>query len=149
MKQFLHQFERVIVISLIAMMIVVVFLATIELGWIILKDIYTHPIILLEIDELLEIFGFFLLILIGVELLETIKAYMVTNIKHLEVVLEVELIAIARKVIILDLKSYSEMTLLGIAGLILSLAIAYALLKWRYSVTNVPKGEETPPRHNG
>jgi uncharacterized membrane protein (DUF373 family) len=84
---------------------------------------------LLEIDELLEIFGFFLLILIGVELLETIKAYLETNIIHVEVVLEVALIAIARKVIILDLKLYSELTLLGIAALIITLAGAYALLK--------------------
>ena len=50
------------------MMVVVVLLSTIELGWIIIRDIVTAPVILLEIDELLEIFGFFLLVLIGIEL---------------------------------------------------------------------------------
>ena len=49
MKEFLYQFERVVVVSLIVMMVVVVFLSTIELGWIIIKDIFTPPIILLEI----------------------------------------------------------------------------------------------------
>ena len=66
----------------------------------------TPPIILLEINELLEIFGFFLLVLIGVEILETIKAYLLEKVVHVEIVLEVALFAIARKVIILDLEKY-------------------------------------------
>jgi uncharacterized membrane protein (DUF373 family) len=129
MKTFVKKFERVVVVSLITMMVVVVFLSTIELGWIIIKDIFTPPIILLEITELLDIFGFFLLILIGVELLETIKAYLIEGVVHVEVVLMVALIAIARKVIILDMKELSPLALLGIASLILSIAVAYHLVK--------------------
>ena len=129
MKDFLKQFERAVVISLIGMMIVVVFLSTIELGWIIVKDIFTPPVILLEIEELLDIFGFFLLILIGVELLETIKAYLSEGVVHVEVVLMVALIAIARKVIILDLKDLPSLALFGIAALILTISVAYFLVK--------------------
>ena len=151
MKNFLSKFEHSIVIALILMMVVVVFLATVELDWIILKDIVTPPIFYLEINQLLEIFGFFLLILIGVELLETIKAYLNTNVIHVEVVLEVALIAIARKVIILDLKTYSELTLVGIAALILTLALAYALLKYRFppkklSTSDEPAKADPPSR---
>ena len=129
MIEFLKKFERIIVHSLIVMMIVVVLLATIDLGWIIVKDIITPPIIMLEIDELLEIFGFFLLVLIGVELLETIKAYLVERVVHVEVVIEVALIAVARKVIILDLEKYESLTLIGMAALILAIAIAIYAIK--------------------
>lgn len=129
MQAFLKKFEQVIVVSLIAMMVIVVVLATIELGWIIIRDIITHPIILLEIDELLEIFGFFLLVLIGIELLETIKAYLATNVIHVEIVLEVALIAIARKVIILDIDKYESLTLVGIAALISAVALAFFVVK--------------------
>ncbi|MGD8258785.1 MAG: phosphate-starvation-inducible PsiE family protein [Desulfobacterales bacterium] len=129
MQAFLKIFEQVIVVSLIAMMVIVVVLATIELGWIIIRDIITHPIILLEIDELLEIFGFFLLVLIGIELLETIKAYLATNVIHVEIVLEVALIAIARKVIILDIDKYESLTLVGIAALISAVALAFFVIK--------------------
>jgi uncharacterized membrane protein (DUF373 family) len=129
MQAFLKKFEQVIVVSLIAMMVIVVVLATIELGWIIIRDIITHPIILLEIDELLEIFGFFLLVLIGIELLETIKAYLATNVIHVEIVLEVALIAIARKVIILDIDKYESLTLVGIAALISAVALAFFVIK--------------------
>ena len=82
-----------------------------------------------EIDELLEIFGFFLLVLIGIELLETIKAYLATNVIHVEIVLEVALIAIARKVIILDIDKYESLTLVGIAALISAVSLAFLVIK--------------------
>jgi uncharacterized membrane protein (DUF373 family) len=129
MIEFLSKFERLIVHALIVMMVLIVLLATFELGWIIVKDIITPPVILLEIEELLEIFGFFLLVLIGVELLETIKAYLVERVVHVEVVIEVALIAIARKVIILDLEKYENLTLIGMAALILAIAIAIYAIK--------------------
>jgi len=129
MQAFLKKFEHIIVVCLITMMVIVVVLATIELGWVIIRDIITPPIILLEIDELLEIFGFFLLVLIGIELLETIKAYLLTNVVHVEIVLEVALIAIARKVIILDINKYESLTLIGIAALIAAVALAFMVIK--------------------
>ena len=128
-EPYLKKFEKIIVLSLIGMMVVVILLATVELGWVLIKDIITPPLFLLDINELLEIFGFFLLVLIGVELLETIKAYLKKGVVHVEIVLEVALIAIARKVIILNPKEYASLTLLSIAALIVALAVAYRLMK--------------------
>ncbi len=100
------------------MMSLVVLLATIELGWIIIKDIITPPIFLLEINELFEIFGLFMLVLIGIELLETIaNTYTNQNTNHAKIVMAVALIAIARKVIILDVENYSGQALAGIAAI--------------------------------
>ena len=130
MDRLLKLFEKVVVLSLIAMMAVLVLLSTVELGWIILKDIITPPYVLPGIIELLDIFGFFLLILIGIELLETIRAYLVEHVVHVEVVLEVALIAVARKVIILDVKEYPGLTVFAIAALILALSVAFFLERW-------------------
>ena len=124
MLDLLKKFEKGVTVTLVVLMALVVLLATIELGWIIIKDIITPPAFLLEIDELLDIFGLFLLVLIGVELLETIKAYVKENVVHFEVVLTVAMIAIARKVIILDVKELPSMTLVGIASIIVALAAA-------------------------
>jgi len=122
-------FERVVVGILIIMMIVVVALSVLELGWIIVKDVINPPVLLLELDELLEIFGFFLLILIGVELLTTIKAYLRDNVIHVEIVLEVAVIAVARKVIVLDFAKYDAVAVLAIAALILTLTGAIFLVR--------------------
>ena len=127
MDRYLKWFERLVVLALVAMMAVIILLSTVELGWIIIQDIITPPYVLPGITELLDIFGFFLLILIGIELLETIRAYLVEHIIHVEIVLEVALIAVARKVIILDVKEYPSLTILAIAALILALSVAFLI----------------------
>ena len=124
MLDMLKKFEKAVTTTLVVLMAIVVLLATVELGWIIVKDIITPPVLLLEIEELLDIFGLFLLVLIGVELLETIKAYLKDNVVHFDVVLTVAMIAITRKVIILDVKELPSMTLVGIAAIIVALSAA-------------------------
>ncbi len=132
---FLKKFERFIIMSLIIMMVIIVILSTIELCWIIIQDIVSQPVFLLEIDELMEIFGFFLLVLIGIELLETIKAYLIQGVVHVEIVLEVALIAIARKIIILDIAKYDGLKLLSLATLILTVSIGFFIVK-RFNCVN-------------
>lgn len=129
MFNWLKIFEKVIVYALIIMMALTILFATIDLGMIIIKDIISPPLFIISINELLEIFGMFLLVLIGIELLETIKTYSSESKVHLEVVFLVAMIAIARKVIILDLKEISSLSLLGLAAIIVSLAVGYFLIK--------------------
>jgi uncharacterized membrane protein (DUF373 family) len=129
MLKFLKKFERIIVGALIVMMGLTILLATVDLAWLIIKDIITPPIILLDINELLDIFGLFLLVLLGIELVTTLKTYLTENEVHVEVVFAVALIAIGRKVIILDVKELSSLSLIGIASIIISLSIGYFLVK--------------------
>ena len=133
MIAFLKKFEQWIVSALIVMMVFVIFVSTIELGWLIIKDLMKPPAFFLSIVDLLEIFGFFMLVLIGIELLETIKAYLVENVVHVDIVLEVALIAIARKVIILDIEKYSGLTIVGTAALVLAVAAASYAVKRRFN----------------
>ncbi|HWR90420.1 MAG TPA: phosphate-starvation-inducible PsiE family protein [Dissulfurispiraceae bacterium] len=129
MLEYLKRFERIITASLVVMMAIIVLLATIELGWLIIQDIISPPLFLLEIEELLDIFGLFLLVLIGIELLETIKAYQKDNVVHVEVVFIVAMIAIARKVIILDIKEIDAMKLIGIGVIVTALSVGYWFVK--------------------
>ena len=126
------------------MMAILISLAPVELVWIIVRDITIPPVALLEVNELLDIFGFFLLVLIGIELLETIKTYLAEHVVHVEIVLEAALIAIARKVIILDPKEYAPVTLLSIAALIVTLAIAiYIEQRARLATPLIPRTDTT------
>jgi len=112
------------------MMAFVLLLATVDLGWTIIKDISQPLYLILSIDQLLELFGLFMLVIIGIELLETImKTYLTQGIPHYEVVLSVAIIAIARKVIILDIKETSSLSLVGIASIILALTVGYYFMK--------------------
>jgi uncharacterized membrane protein (DUF373 family) len=129
MLRHLDIFERIIIRVLLVMMALIVLLATIEFGWILVKDMLTSPFLLPEIDELLELFGQFLLVLIGIELLHSLKTYIVHRAIHLEAVLTVALIAVARKIIVLDPKELPEGALLGIAVMVLALALGYYLVQ--------------------
>ncbi len=130
MFEYLKRFKRAIIISLTFMMALVLLLSTIELGWLIIKDISTPPIFLLDINELLDIFGLFMLVIIGIELLETImKTYLTEGVDHVRVVIAVAIIAIARKVIILDVKELPSLTLIGIGVIIFVLSAGYYLIK--------------------
>ncbi len=130
MEKWIKKFERIVVIGLLAMMVVVVFLSTIELGVILVTQMVEPPrYILLDINDLLKIFGFFLMILIGLELVETLKVYFVEGMVHVEIVFLVAIIAVARKVIILDFKKMDPLSLIGIACIIISLSGGYYILK--------------------
>jgi uncharacterized membrane protein (DUF373 family) len=125
----LDTFERIITRALLVMLAGVVLLATAQLGWILGKDVLTPPLVLLELDELLELFGQFLLVLIGIELLHSMKIYIMHRVIHLEAVLIVALIAMARKIVVLEPKEVAEGTLLGIAAIVLALTLGYYLVR--------------------
>jgi uncharacterized membrane protein (DUF373 family) len=124
METLLTKVQKFTVLTLAGMLVVVMVLSTIHLGVLIGQEIWTPPRFLIRVSGLLQIFGYFLLVLIGVELVETLKAYVRKDTIHIRVVLEVALIAMARKVIIEEPNDVPSLTLFGIAALILSLGVA-------------------------
>ncbi|MGA9988132.1 MAG: phosphate-starvation-inducible PsiE family protein [Terriglobales bacterium] len=124
MDTLLAKIQKSTVVVLAGMLLVVVVLSTAHLAVLIGGEIWKPPRFLIPVQGLLEIFGYFLLVLIGVELLETLKAYLKKDVIHVRVVLEVALIALARKAIIEEPSTMPGLTLFGVAALILALGIA-------------------------
>ena len=114
---------------LIIMMVFVVVLSTIRLGTKIAEEMMTPPVFMLNIDQLFIVFGFFLMILIGLELLESLRAYITEDQIHVEVIFTIALIAVARKVITLDITKLPPLFLFGLASVLLSLTVGYYLIK--------------------
>jgi uncharacterized membrane protein (DUF373 family) len=129
MKKVLDWFEKIVVYILVSLMMVIILLAVIAFVIKLTQDVIQMPVSALNIEKILEIFGYVLLVLIGVELLDTIRAYLTEHVVHVEVVLEVALIALARKIIVLDLKQIDSGTMFGIAALVAALAAAFFLEK--------------------
>ncbi|HEX4048690.1 MAG TPA: phosphate-starvation-inducible PsiE family protein [Elusimicrobiota bacterium] len=129
MLAYLKVFERIVVGILAALISLVILLATAALGIDLFKDIlFKSPRFLIGVDELLGIFGQFLIILLGFELLETVKAHLRDDVIHVEVVLIVALIALARKVILIEAGELNGSSMAGLGVLILSIAAAYRLV---------------------
>jgi uncharacterized membrane protein (DUF373 family) len=129
MLELVDKFERIIYAFLIILLSIVLLFAVGELGYLLFASLINPPPYLLQSHELTTILGAFLLILIGVELLDTIKVYFSENSIHFEIVILLAIIAIARKVILLDPSATNGIEYLGIGVLIIGLAGAYYLIK--------------------
>lgn len=108
MQAFFQRFEDVVVNALLFMMVIVVTVATLELGYVLAKEILSPPVPILETGELLKVFGMVMLVLMGLELFESVRIFHRDRVIRAEVVIVVAIIAVARKVIILDYKSLSS-----------------------------------------
>ncbi len=121
--------QKSIIYTLIVLMSGVLILATVELGYYLVKSVFESKFALIDLDQLMDLFGVFMLVLIGIELLDTIKVYLKENVVHVEVVVLVAIIAVARKVVVLKIEEIDGVTIIGIAFIIVALAVAYYLIK--------------------
>lgn len=121
--------EKYIIQLLIALMSILLIIASLQLAYEVVKAIITSEGFLIDLDGLMELFGVFLLVLIGIELLDTIKVYFKKHVIHVEIVLLVAIIAVARKVIVLDFEKYGGPEIIGIGLLVVALAGGYYLIK--------------------
>jgi uncharacterized membrane protein (DUF373 family) len=76
-----------------------------------------------------QIFGMFLSVLIALEILENITAYLKEHVVQVELVIVTSLTAVARKIIILDLEKIAGVSLIGLAIAVLSLSVSYLIVK--------------------
>lgn len=123
--------ETGIYLCLMVLLIMVLVFATLELAWtMIYALLYDDTILLLESKGILAAFEFFLLILIGLELMETIKSFLETKKIQVEVFIILAIIAVARKIIIIDpLTLENKGAFIGIGVVIFALTAGYFFIK--------------------
>jgi uncharacterized membrane protein (DUF373 family) len=139
MIEIVNKFEKIIYAVLMALLMLVLIGSLLDLIWLLYKALIFETPALLETRELIAVLGAFLLVLIGVELLDTIKAYFHENTIHVEIVVLLAIIAVARKVILLDPSGMSAnefgFELMGIGVIVVGLSAGYYLIK-KAGITN-------------
>jgi uncharacterized membrane protein (DUF373 family) len=135
-EKFLETIESIegVVSKLLSIgMILVTFIAIAHLSYSLIEKL------LLTIDRpsndsfnatLFELFGLFLNVLIALEILENITAYLRKHVIQVELVIVTSLIAVARKIIILDLEKKSSSDLIALAVAVFSLSVGYAIVRY-------------------
>lgn len=124
----LHWFEGTVAKLLSIALVIVIFFSLFDLGFNVIRELSTEPIGFFQ-STVLEIFGLFLNILIALELLENIQAYLDHQGVQVQLVVATALIAVARKLIIFDFAKSSGLDLVGLAVAIFSLSISYWLVR--------------------
>lgn len=124
----IEQVEGIVSKILSLVMIVVILVAMFDLIIVLSKQLLVEPVGFFN-ESLFEIFGLFLNILIALEILENITAYLRKHVVQVELVIVTSLIAVARKIIILNLEKTEGIEIIGLALAILSLSISYWLIR--------------------
>jgi uncharacterized membrane protein (DUF373 family) len=134
-EKFLETIEKIerIVAKLLSMgMILVTFIAIAHLSYA-LVDKLLLTVARPNNDDfnatLFELFGLFLNVLIALEILENITAYLRKYVIQVELVIVTSLIAVSRKIIILDLEKKSSSDLIALAVAVFALSIGYAIVR--------------------
>jgi uncharacterized membrane protein (DUF373 family) len=132
---FAEKGKRIVAGVLLLMMFGVLAFAVVELLWLPLSLMIPalpgpEGELVMSEAELLGIFGMFLSVLIALELVETVEVYFRDSEVHAEIVILVAMIALARKVVLIDLHEYPPATVLGLSGLFIGLAASYVAIKW-------------------
>lgn len=107
----------------------VVLLETVSLAGTIVVRLFGSTSFPLQPGAVLESFDTFLLVLVGLELLATLKAYFEEHLVHAEIVFVAAMVAVTRKVITFDVQRASPFKLVAVAAAILALTVGYYLLK--------------------
>ena len=86
------------------------------------------PVLLFNVNDIFKIFGAFMVVLIAIEIFINIRLYLGSNTLPIKLVIGTALMAIARKVIVLDLANTTSIYVFAIASVVLALGIAYWLV---------------------
>ena len=131
-ENFMHMIENieVLVSKILSIFLLLVILVAIgDLGFFIFKELFsTHSSDPFN-SKLLKVFGLFLDVLIALEILENITSYLRKHVFQVELVIATSLIAVSRKIIILDLDKVRGTDILGLGVTILALAISYWIIR--------------------
>ncbi|MBE9034117.1 phosphate-starvation-inducible PsiE family protein [aff. Roholtiella sp. LEGE 12411] len=130
-ENFMHMIENLEVIVskvLSIFMVVVILVAITDLAIFIVKELFTAPYAKFN-TTIFKTFGLFLNVLIALEILENITAYLRKHVFHVELVIVTSLIAVARKIIILDLEKVTGVDIIGLGIAILALSISYLIIR--------------------
>jgi uncharacterized membrane protein (DUF373 family) len=124
----LEHIEKWVAKILSLFLVIVIAVAVFDLGSMLLHSIVFSRAIFSG-KTLFGIFGLFLNVLIALELLENITGYLQKNIIQVELVIVTAMIAIARKIIILDLDKISDLELVGLALGMLAMSVSYWVMR--------------------
>jgi uncharacterized membrane protein (DUF373 family) len=145
MVKLIENIERTLIWGVILVMTIILILAFVDILYVIHQKVLQAPVLIIDANGLMSLFSLFLVLLIGLELLETVKAYLKEDVVHVEFIILVAIIAISRKAIVWDFNKYNTEELISLAVMILSLGVTYFLikradLKWKFKRDTKEKG---------
>lgn len=117
------------IIRLLAiLMVLVIGWCVADVVFVLYEKLSAPPIYLLDLNDIFAVFASFLAVLIAIEIFANITLYLRDDVIHIRLVVATALMAIARKVIVLDFTTVEPEYLYGTGLIVLALGITYYLV---------------------
>lgn len=127
---FLESLDKMIRVALrvlALLMTLVIFWGVADVAYILYHRLMKAPQFLLTINDIFATFSGFMAVLIAIEIYTNIVIYLKDNFIHVRIVMATALMAIARKVIVLDFSALDSSYLIGIGAVMLATGVTYWL----------------------
>lgn len=148
---FLDRVIRMVARALAVIMVLVIIWGVADVLYVLWRRLMAPPFMLLEISDIFATFGAFIAVLIAIEIYQNIVLYVSGHRDYrraAEIVLVTALMAIARKVIVLDFNEVAPEYVYGTAAVTFALVIGYYLIVLRggaqRAVADPNAAQETP-----
>lgn len=138
--RYLHKVIRLCVRLLAVLMVAVIIMGVADVAYVLYVRLSAPPVLLLNVSDIFSIFGAFMVVLIAIEIFINIRLYLGSNTLPIKLVIGTALMAIARKVIVLDLAATTAMYVFAIAAVVLALGVSY----WLIGKTGITYTEPDP-----
>jgi len=125
---FLNSGLKQVVRLLAVLMMVVILFCVADVFLVLYQKLSSAPQFLLNLRDIFTVFASFLAVLIAIEIFVNITLYLRDDVIHIRLVVATALMAIARKVIVLDFTTIAHEYLYGIGIIVLALGITYYLV---------------------
>lgn len=119
-----HMAVRVLAV----LMTIVILWGVADVILVLYQELKTPPVMMLTITDILALFGAFMAVLIAIEILINIIIYLREDVIHVKIVMATALMAISRKVIIMDFTKISADYVLAVAAVTLAMSVGYWLV---------------------
>jgi uncharacterized membrane protein (DUF373 family) len=113
---------------LAVLMVIVIFLSVADVAFVLYEKLMMPPFLLLSLNDIFVVFASFLAVLIAIEIFANITLYLRDDVIHVRLVIATALMAIARKVIVLDYNTVEPEYLYGTGAVLLALGVTYWLV---------------------
>lgn len=124
----LYRVIRYAVRVLSVLMAAVIVLGVIDVAWTLHQRAMAAPRFILSISDILATFGAFMAVLIAIEIFVNITLYLRDDVIQVKIVLATALMAISRKIIILDYKEVEPPYIYATAAVALAMSLGYWLV---------------------
>ncbi len=137
-----HIAIRFAVKILAVLMVIVIYFGIADVLYVLYQRLASEPLYLLNISDIFETFAAFLAVLVAIEIFVNIRIYLTGYEFPVKLVVVTAMMAIARKIIVLDFNKIDAVEVFSLGAIMLALGLTYGVMLFEDIVSKKDAGSQ-------